>query len=81
MSALLGLRWVRAIWFDEGVRDDWVNFLEQRKASLSKKLVKAHDEIDVRWTQGRLLELEDLTIFIDSALTVLKNPENSPENR
>jgi len=73
--ALLGLRWVRALYGEREIRDDWEQWLKERRAAYLDELAAADDNKQIRQVQGCLRALNELSLFIELARQELGRPE------
>ena len=76
MSALLGVRFARALMLDDEVRTDWEAWLKERYSYLYEGIRRDGITNDLlREIRGQLRELDELTMFIEQAIAQFRREQ------
>src|SRR5438105_3996654 len=74
--ALLGIRWVRAIYLDAEVRADWQKWVAEFRAYKIARLVGTTHDMFIHHIQGQLQALDEVEAFIERAMAAQRADDN-----
>lgn len=74
---LLGTHWVRAVMQEHEVRTDWVHWIGELDTHYKSQLAQEENVTKLRWLQGKLQALDDITAFMSAAIEQLGIEQNA----